>query len=384
MTSRSIFKPPKTSTLGLSLVFAALSLLAHGFFVGWVGGVIETPALNQPIRGNPIEVSLSRDLPVPSITPSVDSIAKPPRPLAKSSKPRNVASKPTIATNRAVTDSGTNGDVALNTQAGETNRDEVSPTSEPLATTAKPESAQEIEKESAKEFVKDKPALAEPALYPGGLGAIPLAGAFPYTFYIGEFTLNNVLGAGSFIVEADEGKYKLVLIGKASGLTSLIFSGATYKSEGTFGSDGFAPQRYAEKSGNRPERAALVDYAAKEVALGDQKKPTLQGLQDRVSVIWQVGLILRAKPEYAEKGKVLPIPLMSTRSLENAQFISQGPVDFDKRGVLVKAVHFKFKPANPLNKAQIDLWYDLTNLPQPLRVRWIDERDRTLDIFRDD
>jgi hypothetical protein len=238
--------------------------------------------------------------------------------------------------------------------------------------------------ETAKEISDDKNNGPEQALYPGGLGTIPQAGAFPYTFFVGDFSLNNVLGAGSFIVESGDGKYKLVLIGKASGLTSLIFSGATYRSEGLFGNDGFKPQLYAEKSGNRVERFARVDYGAKEVTLGDQKKPTLLGMQDRVSVIWQVGLILKSKPEFAERNKTLPIPLMSTRSLDNAQFVSQGLVDVDKRGVLVKAVHFKFRPANPQNKAQIDLWYDLNNLPQPLRVRWIDERERTLDIFRDD
>jgi hypothetical protein len=359
-----------------SVGFAALSMFAHVVFVGWVGGALEIPSWNPPVRDTPIEVTLAR-----AASPSKESSqpSKPKQEIAKAiRKPANfvkVAPKKLSESSADVVKAETEAapDAASGTK-----------TDAKAEVPVKEDAKAEVVPEPPPEPIKPKLDLAEQSQFPNGLGAIPVAGAFPYTFYLGDYSLNNALGSGSFIVESGEGKYKLVLIGKASGLTALIFSGALYRSEGSFGNDGFSPQLYAEKSGNRAERAAQVDYVAKEVTLGEQKKPTLLGMQDRISVIWQVGLILRAKPEYAERGKTLPIPLMSTRSLDNAQFISQGVVDFDKRGVLVKAVHFKFKPANPLNKAQIDLWYDLNNLPQPLRVRWIDERDRTIDIFRDD
>jgi hypothetical protein len=357
--------------------FAALSLLAHVLFVGWVGGALEIPSWNPPLIDTPIEVTLAQT--APAANKESIPVSQPSREIAKSiRKPLNV----TKAAPKKLSEP--NGDVIKAERELEPERAIDTGSDSKTELPAKEEANVEVAAEPPPEPVKPKAEIVEQAQFPNGLGVIPVAGAFPYTFYLGDYSLNNALGSGSFIVESGEGKYKLVLIGKASGLTSLIFSGVIYRSEGSFGNDGFAPQLYAEKSGNRAERAAQVDYAAKEVTLGEQKKPTLLGMQDRVSVIWQVGLILRAKPEYSERGKTLPIPLMSTRSLDNAQFISQGIVDFDKRGSLVKAVHFKFKPANPLNKAQIDLWYDLSNLPQPLRVRWIDERERTIDIFRDE
>jgi hypothetical protein len=353
--------------------FAALSLLAHLVFVGWVGGALAIPSWNPPLRDTPIEVTLARVATASNESsqpnPSRQEIAKTIRKFSKVVPKRLSEPRSDVVKGERDVEPVRANDIKTDAKAE-------SPIKEDVKAEAIPEPLPEP--------TQPKADFAEQSQFPNGLGAISGAGAFPYTFYLGEYSLNNALGSGSFIVESGEGKYKLVLIGKASGLTALIFSGAIYRSEGSFGNDGFAPQLYAEKSGNRAERAAQVDYVAKEVTLGEQKKPTLLGMQDRISVIWQVGLILRAKPEYAERGKTLPIPLMSTRSLDNAQFISQGVVDFDKRGILVKAVHFKFKPANPLNKAQIDLWYDLNNLPQPLRVRWIDERDRTIDIFRDD
>jgi Protein of unknown function (DUF3108) len=378
MTEISIKPVGSQNALLFAIGFGALSLLAHILFIAWVGGAIEIPSWSPPIRDTPIEVSLFR------AAPKVVVESSPlPNPLKKDVT-RLVRKSPSISKVAKVSD---------REQASEIVKAEPDVVAEKLTDkkvevkeelSIKDEVKPEIAPELPKLTSKASPDVAEVVQFPNGLGTIPVAGAFPYTFYYGDHTLNNTLGAGSFIVESGEGKYKLVLIGKASGLTSLLFSGAIYRSEGSFGNEGFAPQLYAEKSGNRPERAAQVDYSSKEVTLGEQKKPTLLGMQDRISVIWQVGLILRAKPEFAERGKTLPIPLMSTRSLDNAQFVSQGIVDVDKRGALVKAVHFKFKPSNPQNKAQIDLWYDLNNLPQPLRIRWIDERDRTIDIFRDD
>jgi hypothetical protein len=373
------------ASLALVLGFGFLSIVVHLLVVGWVGGALETASFNPSLRDTPISVSLGT-----TSTSGETSPVPAPKPVPKpalASKSKAVRQTRTGSAGQGTQTATSSVEVPMEPTRTEEAVVAVDPKAVEVSTEANSNKPKE---ETGKDLVKpgesgdaNKPPADLP-LFPGGLGSLPLAGSFPYTFYLGDYTLNNALGAGSFIVESGDGKYKLVLIAKASGLTSLIFSGVTYRSEGFFGGDGFAPELYAEKTGSRAERAAQVNYATKEATLGDQKRPTLVGMQDRLSVIWQVGLVLRAKPEYSERGKTLPIPLMSTRSLDNAQFVSQGVVDFDKRGVLVKAAHFKFRPANPANKTQIDLWYDLSNLPQPLRVRWIDERDRTYDIFRDD
>jgi hypothetical protein len=361
----------------LGICFAVLSVCVHALFIGWVGGALEVSSWDPPIRDTAISVSLASAK--QSDPPRLESSLKIPAVVRQPvRKPQSIPkSEPTQAVEKT-----------LNDRKADVDEPSVIKADPNLETKSDVVGKQDVKVDSQSEPLleskADKLPLVEPPIYPNGLGAIPVAGAFPYTFFYGDYSLNNALGSGSFIVESGDGKYKLVLIGKASGLTSLLFSGATYRSEGVFGNDGFAPQLYAEKSGNRAERVALVDYSTKEISFGDHKKPTLVGMQDRVSVIWQVGLLLRIKPELVEKGMTLPMPLMSTRGLENAQFVSQGIVEVDKRGVATRAAHFKFKPSNPQNKAQIDLWYDLNNLPHPLRVRWIDERDRTIDIFRDD
>jgi hypothetical protein len=373
----------KMNTLFISLGFAVLSLMLHLLFIASVGSDLVNSSSINTMKDTSVSVTLSsyRPIALPTSLPTpVSAVDKPTQTFPKKSRKVTAIEDAAAGKNQPPTDVFNPSIAAANEPASQ-----IEPSGDPkIDSVLRDEVKAEIAKETSS-GVKNEPAEAgEKSIFPNGLGAIPVAGAFPYTFFYGDYSLNNALGSGSFIVESGDGKYKLVLMGKASGLTSLLFSGATYRSEGMFGNDGFVPLRYAEKSGNRAERVAMVDYATKEVSFGDYKKPTLLGMQDRVSVIWQVGLLIRVKPEFIEKGMTLPIPLMSTRGLDNAQFVSQGLVDVDKRGVAVKAAHFKLRPSNPQNKAQIDLWYDLNNLPQPLRVRWIDERDRTIDIFRDD
>jgi Protein of unknown function (DUF3108) len=366
MNRSMIFRTLGSPSFRIGAFSALISVIAHAVFLAWARGSIELPTWNAPVMDTPVQVTLVEPVikQAPTPEPPPKSIE---RPSSKPS-PRPPANKP------------------LNKTEPYTG---VSPVAPPVDRVIDKLPDKDISEAQPAPLVPEldppKTETAKPVdLYPGGLGALKESAAYPYKFYFGDYSDNNVLGSAFFVVESTPSDYKLAIVGKASGLTSLLFSGATYRSEGVFNNDGFAPVRYAEKSGNRAERQSSVDYAAKEVTLGDQKKPVLQGMQDRVSVIWQVGLVLRARPEFSQPGKALPIPLMSTRSLESAQFVSQGLVRLERNGQAIDAVHFRFQPTNNQNKAQIDLWYELDKLPQPLRVRWIDERQRTIDILRDD
>lgn len=375
VTSSTTLSFNRNPALWIGVFCGVLSIAAHGLFLAWAKGSIELPTWTSPLRDTPVQVAI---VVAPEPAPKQSSSSTPSPSLNKAAKAtKATTSKPA----RSAVSQPPNSIVASDAPG-------LSETG-PIATT---------NRESANDpnppLHSDSPPTVEPAppasvqkqadLYPGGLGTLKESAAHPYKFYFGDYTDNNVLGSAFFVVESTPTEYKLAIVGKASGLTSLLYSGATYRSEGIFSNDGFAPTKYAEKSGNRAERQSTVDYTAREVTLGEQKKPVLQGMQDRVSVIWQVGLVLRARPDFAQAGKALPMPLMSTRSLENAQFVSQGIVNLEKNGQTIQAVHFRFQPTNNQNKAQIDLWYELDKLPQPLRVRWVDERQRTIDIFRDD
>jgi Protein of unknown function (DUF3108) len=368
-----LFQPRKLLLLVVAAC-ALASLLVHLALLGWLGGTgLGNPAAVLPLREQVLEVSLAK-----AAAPA------PPTAVAITAPKRIYRSNPSV--NRAPSQIG-----SAVPEPTVVNRSQVPV--EPVAI-AQPTIEKPLDEPpviaAAKTVEKEPEASPVPSFFPNGAGALPESGAFPYRFYIGEYTENRELGVGTYFVESGDGSYKLVLVAKATGLTSFIFSGASYRSEGIFDTQGLRPQLYAEKTGNRPERAAQVDYDAKRVTLGAQTVAVVAGMQDRISLTWQIGLILRAQPELMAAGSKIALPLMSTRSLDGGEFVSQGFETLAKSQsstaseLSIAAVHLSFKPFNLQNKAQIDLWYDLKRLPQPLRVRWIDEQLRTVDIFRDD
>jgi hypothetical protein len=369
-----------------------LAVLTHVILLAWLRREIEAVQYVSPVRDMPVIVSLEA-VDIKPIKQVVSEAPQSPRKLPQARQP--VAPKPkkspSVVRNPP---QATPAEQATTIYPANPAATSASVGNEPVAVSPNPDTTSvdpAVSNEPDK--IKESQASLQKPIFPNGPGPLVQSGAFPYSFFFGEYTEGNVLGAGTFFVESGDGVYKLLLTAKASGLTSLLFSGAAYRSEGLFDSAGFRPKIYGEKSNNRAERIATVDYPLSLVNLGEQKRSPLAGMQDRLSVTWQIGLLLKAFPDLATAGASVPVPLLAPRSLENAQFISQGWVELPRRGDTGgagsaagghKAVHFKFKSANELNKTQIDLWYEPDRLPQPLRVRWIDDRQRTIDILRTD
>ena len=407
----SYLSPRTTDTVIYVVVFVALSLTLHVLALGWLAGRLELPRSQSTIRDAPVEVSISsinssKILADPSQNlPEAGKLSSVPRTVNK--LPRNKITPkyvPTAAdqgplnaeTNAAVTGENLPSTqiteaMPLKTQAPQTPQ-------EALPTT---DSGVKSDAEKTAEAITE-PALTgidpllEPPLYGKPLGPLPKPGQWVYVFHFGDYSEGRVLGRAIFSLEYDQAQaqtqgvglglgqptYKLKVSGKAEGLTAWLYSGESiYTSEGLFTANGFAPLRYSEKPGKRPERSSSVNYAEQKVSFGDQKKPLSKGLLDRISVMWQLGLLLANDPSLAEIQRTIPVALLSTRNLEAAQFVSVGQEKLIYADKSFQATHFKFLPLNSANKAQIDLWYDTSRLPLPIRVRWIDD-GRILDFFQ--
>jgi hypothetical protein len=392
-----------TFPLRLTLTAVLLTVLTHVALLGWLRREMESVQYVSPIRDKAVIVSLEavslatspqvaselKEIPRKSL-PARQQPAPPSKksPELRQNLPQSSTNDASLPNNSGVVNAPSNGGSAdapssASTAIGIGTGNDPRSVSENMAATSGGAAAP-IDVDNGKELPRQTP------IFPDGPGPLVQSGAFPYSFFFGEYTDGNLLGAGTFFVESSDGAYKLLLTAKASGLTSLLFNGAAYRSEGLFDNAGFRPKIYGEKSNNRSERIATVDYGQGQVSIGDQKRSALAGMQDRLSVTWQIGLLLKAFPDLSIAGSSVPVPLLAPRSLENAQFVSQGwtnlprRVDLSGGGGVYKTVHFKFKSANELNKTQIDLWYETDRLPQPLRVRWIDDRQRTVDILRAD
>jgi hypothetical protein len=118
-------------------------------------------------------------------------------------------------------------------------------------------------------------------------------------------------------------QYQLDSVSEAKGVLALMFSGQLIqKSEGKIDNkEGFVPLYYAEKRGKKPLTETTVNMEARQITFkkNDTKAPLEQGLQDRLSVIYQISALLRCNPDL-KKGDALPVRLMGTGRLSTETF----------------------------------------------------------------
>lgn len=118
-------------------------------------------------------------------------------------------------------------------------------------------------------------------------------------------------------------QYQLESVSEAKGVLALMFSGQLIqKSEGMIDNKvGFVPLYYGEKRGKKPLTETTVNTEAREITFkkNDTKVPMEQGLQDRLSMIYQISALLRCGPEM-KKGEALTIRLMGTGRLSTEAF----------------------------------------------------------------
>lgn len=145
--------------------------------------------------------------------------------------------------------------------------------------------------------------------------------------------------------------YKLESSSKAQGLLALLYSGQlTQRSEGLIDPRlGLTPLYYAEKRGKRPLQETAVRPDEQQVLF--KKDGTVAeyetGLQDRLSMIYQISARLRCNPKL-DAGQALPVRVMTTGRLGTEPFVVKGSetleLSIDGKNQKVNALQLETTP----------------------------------------
>ena len=220
-------------------------------------------------------------------------------------------------------------------------------------------------------------AQAAPATAP-----FPHAGVLEYKIYMGEYTKGIALGRARIQIESDGRNYRLRNQAELIGLLKLFYQGVWIdQSRGRLGPDGTEPERYSEWRRTKPERWIGVDYDSRRV----QVKAVPEGLalragaQDRLSVLWYLGMIARANPELVAAGKVFEVPLLSFRSINIARFESFGEqvLPTDSGPLRTLYLSYREKAEKP---SGIEVWLGIEQQMQPVRIRYREGDSETFDM----
>jgi hypothetical protein len=228
-------------------------------------------------------------------------------------------------------------------------------------------------------------AAAETAGVSPPLPALPASTRQRFRVYWGDFTEGVSVARLEYRLEHDGQRYAIHTVAEAQGLISLVYSGTlSQTSRGRLGPEGLRPTHYAERRGRRPERTLEMepDTGLLRPAAGEPV-PMPAGTQDRLSVVYQIGLLARAEPERFAPGAVHALPVASLREVRIERFIVVGDEVLMAPGGPLRALRL-FRPALPgTPDPRIDLWlgYDRNLLPVRLRIQ--DASERVLDQVLD-
>lgn len=182
-----------------------------------------------------------------------------------------------------------------------------------------------------------------------------------------------------------EDKFELESISEATGLTSLLMRGTlTETSVGTVTAQGLSPIRYGEKRASKGERAIHFQREREVVSFSNrpQEVPLPAGIQDRLSLRYQLGLLLQATPSLQSPGSVIEVPVATPSGVDVWSIVVQKQeVLHTEAGELSTLYMMRNKRADKPYEPTLELWVAPALSWLPIRVRIVDANGRALDAL---
>ena len=179
-------------------------------------------------------------------------------------------------------------------------------------------------------------------------------------------------------------QYKLESTSQAKGFLALLYSGQlTQKSEGLVDAQmGLTPLYYAEQRGKKPIAESMLNAETQRVLFkrNGESAPYEKGMQDRISMIYQVAARLRCNSEL-KVGDTLPMRVMSTGRIANEVFKLQKAeevtLNLGKGDRSVKTWQFETMPEEAGDEI-VRIWYSRDLNWQPVKIQIQDNEGKSL------
>lgn len=220
----------------------------------------------------------------------------------------------------------------------------------------------------------------EPLRYGKTLPAPP-TGRWQFKVYYGDYTSGIEVALLDYAIEFEGARYRVYTEGRATGVTSLLYSGLlTQSSSGRFGANGLIPEKYTERRGSRAPRDVSLDYRTRKVEFsGRDSAPLSDGVQDRLSSLIQLGLIARAAPEFVARGASVEVSEASGSELETVAYRSLGETSLATARGAIRAIHLERVRAGGERHSRAEVWLGYDRKMIPVRIRITTKRGHTLD-----
>lgn len=240
------------------------------------------------------------------------------------------------------------------------------------------------------------PASEAPSAEPSAAEPAPSAAPLPapsetrstrrFRVYFGDYTVGQSVARMQFQLEVAAPHYVLRTVGEAEGLLALVYSGAlTQESRGRIGLQGLEPEQYEEIRGSRRARSVRLDRSSG-MLLPQGGAPVAMppGTQDRLSVLFQLGLMARDQPERFIAGRSVDVPVAGLRDVRLERFDIVGEAVLIVRDRPVRALHLRRDALAGGRDPSVQVWLGYDADLHPVRVRLEDARGQVLDQVIDE
>jgi len=225
--------------------------------------------------------------------------------------------------------------------------------------------------EAPPETKPDTPFDWSAALAEAGGPALPSGARYVYRTRMSRLSIVSATTTTTWA--RSENGYEARLEAEAVGRTILRL-----ESRGHVGARGLEPQRYGQKSVNRPERVAAIDRGAQKVQFATRELPFTGALQDRLSFQFQLMAIAQRMPERIVPGARIAFPVAGPDDVEEYLFAvepAREPYTFGDR--TVDTVRLQRQRERGGRIARIEVWMAPELQWAPVRLRFT-EADGTV------
>jgi hypothetical protein len=158
-------------------------------------------------------------------------------------------------------------------------------------------------------------------------------------------------------------------------------------SEGRFDPDvGLQPERFSETRPRRPVATTQFDWTSHRISFTEEGKPAEAepGVQDRLSIQFQLSVLRQVYPDLFVRGTVMPITLAGTRDVTHWTFTVTGDDSVDTGLGHLPAVRVLSNRSTGSGDESLEVWICEKLHWFPVRIRMVDRNRNVLDFVLDE
>jgi Protein of unknown function (DUF3108) len=191
-------------------------------------------------------------------------------------------------------------------------------------------------------------------------------------------------GVGTIDWSSGDGRYRSGLVAAVDFLLFKVNVLAS-QSEGSITGEGVAPDRYTESPRRRATVAVNFNRDARQsISFSSSAAvvPLVPGAQDRLSVLFQIGALLRGAPERAGVEARFEIPVAGVRGdVETWVFENRGVETIEADIGALTTAHLRRAPKPDSNDRGIDVWIAHRDGGYPARVVYTEPDGSTVEMM---